>query len=48
MIRVRLGGLGADAEELPNLLRRPAFGHELQDLALAVRQRVARGLRLLQ
>ena len=45
---VGLSGLGADAEELRDLLGRPAFGHELQNLALAIRQRVAGKLRLVQ
>src|SRR2546427_1138090 len=44
---VGLNGLGADAEDLGDLLRRVALGDELQDLALPGRQRV-RGQRRLR
>src|SRR5262249_4793927 len=43
---VGLRGPGADAQELGDLLGGLAFGHELQDLALAVGQVIARERRL--
>src|SRR5215510_15656407 len=43
---VGFGGLGADAEELGDLLGRLAFGDELKHLALAVGQGIARQRRL--
>src|SRR2546426_4133452 len=45
---VRLDSLGADAEELGDLLRRVTLRDELQDFALPRRQRVRRQRRLRQ
>ena len=44
---VGLGGLHGDSQHLGDLLRRPALGHQLQNLTLARGERVAGGSALL-